>query len=280
MAQSLVREPDDAEACARAFRRSLLGWFLRLPFGVGLATVRSSLRIALGLRRSGVRSAGNGAAMRAAVVGVFFAADERRRETFSRALAEVTHLDPRAVEGARWAAALAASCCQGGTPAECVERARPALEEPAVTAAVERARVLAAGGAEVAAAVAELGNTGFVVHTAGLATFCFLRSGHDPLAAVSGAIAAGGDTDTIAAIVGAWVGTLHGEAVLPAGLLGRIQDGPFGPTHLRELARALAGRRAGRSVAVPPYSATAALLRNLALYPVVLAHGFRRLVPC
>jgi hypothetical protein len=29
----------------------------------------------------------------------------------------------------------------------------------------------------------------------------------------------------------------------------------------------------------PKYSSTYALLRNLALYPVILAHGLRRLVP-
>src|SRR5688572_14571189 len=72
VAQSLARAPADPAACARAFRWSLLGWFARLPFGVGLATVRACVRIALGLRRTGVRSAGNGAAMRAAIVGAFF----------------------------------------------------------------------------------------------------------------------------------------------------------------------------------------------------------------
>jgi ADP-ribosyl-[dinitrogen reductase] hydrolase len=30
---------------------------------------------------------------------------------------------------------------------------------------------------------------------------------------------------------------------------------------------------------VPRYSAPAAFARNLALYPVILGHGFRRLVP-
>ena len=60
LAQSLARNPQDP---ARAFRYSLLGWFGRLPWGVGLATVRACFKILLGLRRSGVRSAGNGAAM-------------------------------------------------------------------------------------------------------------------------------------------------------------------------------------------------------------------------
>ena len=63
-------------------------------------------------------SAGNGAAMRAAVVGVFFHDRAAERREFGRALAEVTHRDARAVEGALYVAELAASCARspGGTP--------------------------------------------------------------------------------------------------------------------------------------------------------------------
>src|SRR6476660_5066069 len=61
VAQCLARHPDDVDRCVRAFRRSLLGWFCRLPWGVGRATVRACVRIGLGLARRGVMSAGNGA---------------------------------------------------------------------------------------------------------------------------------------------------------------------------------------------------------------------------
>ena len=91
VAQALARYPDDPEECVRDFRRSMLGWFCRLPFGVGLGTVRACTRIALGLSSSGVMAAGNGAAMRAAIVGVFFRDHPERRHAVGRALAEVTH---------------------------------------------------------------------------------------------------------------------------------------------------------------------------------------------
>jgi hypothetical protein len=105
-----------------------------------------------------------------------------------------------------------------------------------------------------------------------------MRFGMEPLDALSKVVAAGGDTDTTAAIVGAWLGALHGEAGLPTQLLEDIHDGPFGPSHLRTLAAALA--RAQREVvATPRYSVVGALVRNVLLYPVILAHGFRRLVP-
>src|SRR4051812_43329994 len=110
VAQSLARHPGDPDRCVREFRRSLLGWFCRLPWGVGKATIRACVRIGLGIRPSGVMSAGNGAAMRASVIGAFFVDRPADRESFGRALAEVTHRDPRAVEGALYVAELAAAC--------------------------------------------------------------------------------------------------------------------------------------------------------------------------
>ncbi len=87
-------------------------------------------------------------------------------------------------------------------------------------------------------------------------------------------IRGGGDTDTNAAMVGAWLGAAHGPSVWPAGLVQHLAGGPFGVAHGRALAHA-----AVSGGAVPGYAWPLALLRNLALYPVVLAHGFRRLWP-
>lgn len=265
VAQALARHPRDAARCERDFRRALVGWFLRLPWGVGLATVRACARSLLGLRPSGVRSAGNGAAMRAALLGAFFDEDPERRRQFGVALARVTHTDERAVQGALFVADLVAVGPQ---------QARAAVDEPQLAAALDRAFTLAGCSAGLEQAARELGTTGFVVHTVPFALFCYLRFGDEAMTALEQTIGAGGDTDSIAAIVGAWLGGRHGERGLDAGLLASIQDGPFGPTHLRGLARALA------SAGPPPrYCWPAALARNLALYPVILGHGFRRLLP-
>src|SRR6187549_2768922 len=91
VAQSLAKFPADPDRCARAFRRSLVGWFWRLPWGVGLATVRSCFRIMLGFSRTGVRSAGNGSAMRAAVIGAVFLDRPDQRRAFGEAIARTTH---------------------------------------------------------------------------------------------------------------------------------------------------------------------------------------------
>lgn len=265
VAQSLARHPGDLDRCVRAFRRSLLGWFWRLPWGIGLATVRSSFRIMLGLSRSGVRSAGNGSAMRAAVVGAFFHDDAEKRRAFGTAIGSVTHTDDRAVQGALFVAELIASG---------PEAARRIVTEPILGEALDRAAEFARRGAPTSEASDALKTSGYVVHSVPFALFCYLRYGDSPLLALQECIGAGGDTDSIAAILGAWLGARHGEPGLPSHLIAELHDGPFGPTHLRGLAAALAGG------GLPPrYSWLRALLRNLALYPVILFHGFRRIFP-
>jgi ADP-ribosylglycohydrolase len=287
IAQSLLRHPDDPERCARAFQRSLLGWFCRLPWGIGWGTVRACCRIALGFRPSGVRSAGNGAAMRAAIVGMFFQDHDQAelRLTFGRSLAQVTHRDERAVEGALYVAELAAACGRSRVNdpdrslAACQKIARAVVTHPELGPAIDRARDLALAGASVPEAASQCGTSGYIVHTVAFATFCFLRQGDEPMTALGDAIAAGGDTDSIAAILGAWLGAYHGDSCWPADLLARMHDGPFGPSHLRALANGLAQRRAGGPGQSPSYSTVGALVRNLVIIPVILGHGFRRLLP-
>ncbi len=282
IAQSLARHPDDVEACVRAYRRALLGWFCRLPWGVGKATVLSCLRIGAGLRPTGVMSAGNGAAMRSAIIGGFFRDRPQRRREYASALAGVTHRDPRAVEGAVFVAETAALASLGpeyGSRLAILREAREVVNDRELATALDRAISLATDECATKHAARECGTTGYVVHTLGFATFCFARYGDQPMRALTEAVHAGGDTDSIAAILGAWIGALHGCDRLSTPLLDRIHDGPFGPSHLRALGGCLSARIAGRTVAEPSYSATQSLARNLALDPVVLAHGLRRLVP-
>jgi len=265
VAQSLAKHPADPDRCARAFRRSLVGWFWRLPWGVGLATVRSCFRIMLGFSRTGVRSAGNGSAMRAAVIGAVFHDRPDQRRAFGEAIARTTHTDDRAVQGALYVAELVAVG---------PDEARKLVTEPLLGAALDRATALAKASASTSDAAEALKTTGYVVHSVPFALYCYLRYGETPLLAIQECIGAGGDTDSIAAILGAWLGARHGEPGLPAHLLAELHDGPFAPSHLRGLAVSLA-----QGAAPPRYSWPGALCRNLALYPVILAHGFRRILP-
>ena len=268
----------DEDRAVRHFRRRLAGWFLRLPFGIGLATLRASIKILLGFQHSGVRSAGNGAAMRAAIVGVAFADDEATRRSLGRRLALITHDDERAVQGALFIAELAARLAGRGTlaPAVVSDVARQCLRdvvtETSLREALERALQLATD-VDDARGAAALGTTGFVLHTVPLATFLLIRHSHDAMQAIRAAIVIGGDTDTNAAIVGAIAGAQQG-ASFETSLIDELHDGPFGPSHLRALGGALAAR-----TAPPRWSALAALVRNVLLIPVIIVHGLRRLLP-
>jgi ADP-ribosyl-[dinitrogen reductase] hydrolase len=277
VAQALVEAHGDPAVFARSFARKLKGWILRLPFGVGFATLRACLKLLLGVSpgKSGVRSAGNGAAMRAAIVGAFFAGDPARRVSFGEALARVTHTDPRAIEGAQFVAALAAQAVRG--PAQerpDLEAACGEVHDALLREAIQSAQRLARDQAATADAARALGVTGYVVHTVAFAAFCAARHGSDARRALEEAVNAGGDADTIGAIVGALVGARHGLSGLPKDLCESLEDGPLGRRHLVRLAQALANGEAR----APGYSATKLLLRNVLLVPVILGHVAFRVV--
>jgi ADP-ribosylglycohydrolase len=270
VAQALVEERDDPSRCAGAFARRLKGWIFRLPFAVGFATLRACLKLLLFFppSRSGVRSAGNGAAMRSAIIGAVFADD-------FQAIARVTHVDPRAIQGAGYVAALAAQAVSAPSDQEPdLLAAAHGVTEPALRQALERAAALASAGATTGEAAQQLGVTGYVVHTVAFAAFCARRFGADARPALEEAVNAGGDTDTIGAIVGALVGARHGLSGLPRELVDGLEDGPLGRSHLLALAQALA-QGDNRT---PGFSAVRLLLRNAMLIPVILAHVAWRIV--
>ena len=162
-------------------------------------------------------SAGNGAAMRAAaVVGASFADRPGDRDAFGRGLAEVTHRDPRAIEGSLYVAELAAACSSSVAESDrfaCQDRARRVVSDDQLGTAIDFY-------------MTELGPIGDQDRRGGeglrylrvrrpLAgvrhAVLFLKHGDDPMSALAEAISAGGDTDSIAAILGGWLGALHGE---------------------------------------------------------------------
>lgn len=279
VAQALLAHPGDPERGAGYFGARLRGWVLRVPFGVGFATLRACLKLLLFLptKWTGVKSAGNGAAMRAAIVGAYFADAPERRAAWSDALARVTHTDPRAVEGAGYVAALAARAARSA-PTErpdLVAAAQGVVSDASLLRAIKAAQHFAEVGAPTAEAAVGLGVTGFVLHTVPFAAYCAARWGDDPRQAIEEAANAGGDTDTIGAIVGALVGARHGLSGLPQDLVEHLEDGPLGRSHLLALAKGLATGLAQRP---PPFSALLLLLRNLALVPVIFGHlGYRAL---
>jgi len=200
---------------------------------------------------------GNGAAMRVGPLGVLL----QERDDFSeviRSQSRVTHRDPRCAAGA-----LAIAWCAGCAARPASVRAEFWLEGAARSASAEDPAVGEAVRAvgewldlEPAEAALELrrrrldpdeayrpwrGISSHVTASVCWALYCALRFPDDYLLAVTTAIWAGGDTDSLAAMTGAIVGARVGVEGLPRELLLHLTDrGEWGADQLASLASEVA----------------------------------------
>ena len=290
----LVLSLRDARGDVEVFRRRLAArlrwWLLALPPGVGGATARATLKLWLGFAptRSGVFSAGNGPAMRAAALGVVFGEDLPRLRAFVRASTLLTHTDPRAFDAAL-AVAVAASCAARlGEPApaaalDAFTRAYRAAADDDTAFAAEIALLAAAAAddADVSEFACRLGCgdgvTGFALHTVPAALHAWMRHAGDFRAAVTQVVRCGGDTDSTAAITGAIVGAGTGPRGIPASWLAGIVEWPRGVGWMRRCcddAGAATGGAPSRRLELAWLPWT--LARNLAMFVVVLYVLLRR----
>jgi len=290
--QALIAHPDSAARFARRFAWSLRWWFLSLPAGIGLGTLRSIVRLWLGFSpdNSGVRSAGNGAAMRVAPIGAVFWREPDLQEAYVVASTRVTHRDPRALVGARVVATLCAWCF-----------AHPGGERPDPD---EFEQLLRRCGSDdpqwleiadgIAHAVAQdwqvqqyadslglgAGVSGYIYHTVPVVSFAWYRHFGDFEATLSSVLDCGGDADTTGAIAGALAGAVVGDQGIPPSWIEGIVDWPRGPKLLYRLADRLSDvAQSKRPTRAVPYFWPGLVIRNLLFLVVVLLHGFRRLAP-
>lgn len=287
LAQSLLACPDDAAGFQRELARRLRWWLLSLPAGVGFATLRAILKLWLGVppSRSGVKSAGNGAAMRSALLGVYFRDDSTKREAFARASAEITHRDPRAIIAARAVTEAAHWMSEGNDDLEALldslGRAGEHAEWSALLPQLRQSLFDGASVAEFAKTIgAAEGVSGYAFRSVPVAMYAAVRHRDDFWAAIADVIACGGDTDTTAAITGALVGARVGVAGIPAEWHARIAEYPRSIDVLQRIGERLSRQLETGSPQGPVrYFWPAIPLRNLAFLAIVLAHGLRRLLP-
>lgn len=150
-------------------------------------------------------SCGNGAAMRVAPLGAFFAGDPATALAQAVRQAEVTHAHPEGVAGAV-AVAVAAALPGPGL----LDAVLDHLGGGEVRRGVERARRLR--GRSTAEAAYELGNgsRSIAQDTVPFALWVAATHADDYEAAIRACVEAGGDMDTTAAIVGGVVATRTG----------------------------------------------------------------------
>ena len=292
VAQSLAVAGNNARRFAASLAWRLRFWLLGLPAGIGSATLRAILKLWLFFppQFSGVRSAGNGPAMRSALLGVCFAEDDAALVLHVAAATGITHRDPKAECGALAVALAARSSMRAEDREQYVAHLRRFLAPfgdagRELIALAERACASAARG-EAGAAFADSigcarGVSGYMYHSVPAALHAWFCHPRDFPAAVSAVIRCGGDTDTVAAITGAIVGAGVGKSGIPARWLEELWDWPRGARWIEAVAERAAAAARGRgerhdALYISPWRL---LVRNLGFLLIVLAHGFRRLAP-
>lgn len=291
VAQAMLRSGRDAEKFRRCFARSLRWWILALPAGVGLATARACLKLWLGVspRRSGVFSAGNGPAMRSAVIGARFFDDADRRREWIRISTETTHRDPRALTGALAMGELTAAILReaaGGIAQEVsfeeLRQLKSAAdgEWDALIDQMEKALGERREVAEFAEAIGcDRGVTGYVYHSVPVAIYAWLRHRGRFSEILEAVWNCGGDTDTVGAMAGALAGAEAGSEGIPRDWVEGLRDWPRGGRLLADLSKRLAADRSGPAPGPARYAVAGVLPRNLFFLAVVIAHGFLRIIP-
>lgn len=287
VAQSLLEAPADPEHFARRLAARLRLWLLCIPAGIGFATLRAILKLWAGFppEKSGVFSAGNGPAMRSAILGVYFAGDLETLRAYVRASTRLTHTDPKA-ETAAMAVALTAAWASTSTAApaagmrELTTLWASAGSDPDwsnLAAKIAAAHGQALSVQEFARSLGlGRGITGYAYHTVPMALYAWLRHFGNFQESVESIVRCGGDTDTAGSITGALAAL---NSSIPQEWLNHLRDYPVSVAYLRELATALDASRSGGGHFPLAFSWPLVPIRNLLFLGVILVHGFRRLLP-
>lgn len=289
--QSLLAHPVSAEKFARRLGWCMKWWFASLPAGIGLATARACIKLWLGFsaKTSGVYSAGNGPAMRAAPIGAFFCSSQKDLDTFISASTKITHTDPKALIGAKAIAVTAAWIVRDGLEQRpsaevfCMLLNDIAPEDPEWISIVENIKKSLEKNLTVDEFVDTLklqdGVSGYIYHTVPVALFAWHRHFGNYEESLTKVLNCGGDTDTAGAILGALAGLTVGEKGIPEDWVGGIVEWPRSIRLLRESADRLAKLKDGGSPkGSVRYFWPGILPRNIAFLAIVLGHAFRRLL--
>jgi ADP-ribosyl-[dinitrogen reductase] hydrolase len=282
VAQCLARYPNHPEQFSRSLAWRLRFWLLCLPAGVGMATLKSILRLWCGVSpsRSGVFSAGNGAAMRSAIIGVVNSRDTDLRRRFTKASSVITHSDPIAEFGAQAVSDLAAFVAR--------EASRPTISDldtilrnvgdgDAWNATVQRT-IDACQSGRIEDAITSVGLkrgvSGYILHTLPVAVAGWYIHFGDFRKTIETIALLGGDTDTVAAIAGSLAGISCLADGIPDDWVSGIIDRPHGVAYISDIAQVLHNQE----VEGTRFS-WLLLPRGFVFTAIVLCHGFRRLLP-
>lgn len=276
--------PEDFE---RRLGRDLKHWLLTMPAGIGRATLRSCLKLLVGVapQNSGVFSAGNGPAMRSALLGLCASSESHLQELVLRS-SRITHKDPRAEEGALLVARAARLSLTepGQSPREFLGNSVSQIQDAELKSAIENAVEHLARQSTPEEYAHDQGwsdgISGYINQTVPAALYCWTYSADDFRQSVENAVMLGGDADSVAAIVGAISGANLGVEVIPGEWKQQLAEWPRTIAWMESLAECLSQMdETADPQAPPPMHWLATIPRNLLFAAVVISLGGRRLLP-
>ena len=273
-AQALIVSNGDVDAFLKSFAWKLRFWLLGLPAGIGLATLKSIIKLWFGFsgRNSGIFSAGNGPAMRSAIIGACYGEDEKKLKQLIKACTRITHMASlkNYISGQEYYEKME-KFLEGENAKEFLELLKKIVESLNLQKSTEMfAKELGL----------EKGITGYIYHTVPVALYCWLKNQQDYKSAIQEIIRCGGDTDTTAAITGGIAGAGAGINGIPQEWIKNLWEFPADIGWMEKLGTRLAEvchtGVTQKSLYLPFY---AIFFRNVFFMIIVLLHGFRRLLP-
>lgn len=224
----------DPEAVAKHFLR----WYReRRITGIGSSTLKALTELDAGghcalVGASGERSAGNGAAMRAAPLAFFLDPDVEADRRTIRDVCRITHRNDEAYIGALAVVRSVRHVIAGDrTRSTLVTSLVGSLPDSRVRDRLTEIRDRSLTIEEYASRYSA---SGYVADSVPLAILATVQSS-DVLNTTAQLVQCGGDTDTIASMFGQICGAAYGPEALPMEIVGRIDAAP----HIRETASEL-----------------------------------------
>lgn len=287
---ALYKSLGNEDIFEKLLAKALKKWFLTLPYGIGFATLKSSIKLLLGFspKKSGVNSAGNGPAMRSGIIGICFGQDKDKLKKLVKISTRISHSDEKAEIGALVIAfsAYISSTEKNITPKEFYKKTKILLEEYNskefinllldVITSVEKGEKTSDFCERV---FKGKGVSGYMYNTVPAVIHCWLSNQNNFKDGILEMIKCGGDTDTTSAILGTILGAKGNIEQIPNNWQNNVISFPYTPSYIEKISEALFNSLNGIKTDLKEPLNIIILIRNIFLYPIVLFYGFRRLFP-
>lgn len=226
LAESLLaRGGLDPDHVARSWAE---GWQRWRGYGPGASRLLARIRQGADWREANRAvfpdgSFGNGAAMRAAPLGLYFHGDEAALRSATTLASSITHAHPLGIEGGLCIARAVDLALDDVSPDAMVRHLQAFLRQEEFLVRLGRLPALLAEQPGPRQVRRELGASVRAHESAVTAVYLALRFGDSFEDMMRFIIAMGGDTDTIGAMAGGIFGAFHGTAALPRRLCAELE---------------------------------------------------------